>query len=244
MSVNFELPQNYARPQEYNLWNVNNTSDSGKPISVATQEALDTKAGLDNPTLIDLTVKNAITLQSDAGEAGGFMQLVAGVDKVVATHSVKYNMILPTTASVGAYVILQGGSEVYRIDTVNNQIQHGTNRQVCSQPIPVAEYLGTSGNYTINANTTTSVYTCNTGFDSNTFNIDIDNCYEGKTLRFVSSGGVGKIKISPESSPGVGVFLYEGTGGGAVTVFEAGTGQGYDVLFAVVAGQLIGRVTV
>lgn len=237
-----QKPGNWARRVQENMMNVDDTSDANKPISDATQAALDTKADLNNPTFIDVIIKNEIILQNDVGQ--NQLHVTADSDKIITSSRVKHQMILSDTPQIGAYVILQGGMDVIRYNTLDNIIEHGTNRQVNSQPIAVASYLGTSGNYTVDANNRTSVYTCNTAFDSNTFNIDIDNCYEGKVLRFVASGGTGKIKISPESSPGVAVFLYEGTGGGAVTVFEAGTGQGYDVLFAVVAGQLIGRVTV
>jgi len=131
-------PQGLAKG-DVGLGNVNNTSDENKPVSTATQSALDLKAPLDSPTFTGTVTVPNNSFALGIKTTGDYVATITGGTGIASTAS---------TYGEGTTHTLSIGQAVGTTDDV-------TFAGLTAGTITVNDNLIVTGNLTVNGNTTT-----------------------------------------------------------------------------------------
>ena len=147
------------------LANVDNTSDANKPISTATQGALDLKAPLDSPTFTGTVTVPDNSFALGAKTTGDYVATITGGTGVASTaatsgegttHTLSIGQAVGTTdnvtfAGLTADVITIGVTSAGEIDTTSGNLTIDST----GGTVTVDDDLIITGNLTVNGNTTT-----------------------------------------------------------------------------------------
>lgn len=106
------------------LGNVDNTSDANKPISTATQTALDDKA---DATTIDLKRTSSSSVTYTASDAGGFVFLTSGASSYAlgteAASAPVGTWVIVRCSGGGVVITVSGGNTIQYPATSTNEIE-------------------------------------------------------------------------------------------------------------------------
>lgn len=185
------LNENYARPQEYHLWNVNNTSDAAKPVSTATQVVVDEKLDLDGGTFQNGKIFNSVEFLAPNSVPQMTQKTINGGIEWDSDVPMQYKLSQDSDAITMTNP--NGSLEWWRMNTsaTGGQLVHGTNRQVNSQPIGIQEIdAGTS--ISIDCNDATSIYICTSTADTT---VTVSNPYAGKFISLCNTAETGRIAL-------------------------------------------------
>ena len=158
------------------LGNVDNTSDTSKPVSTATQTALDLKANLASPTFTGTVVLPDNTVALGTKTTGDYVATITGGTGVTSTaattgegttHSLSIGQAVATTdnvtfAGVTADAIKVGVTAANEIDTTSG----GLTIDSAGGTVTVDDNLTVTGNLTVSG-TTTSINTETLTVDDN-----------------------------------------------------------------------------
>ena len=147
------------------LANVDNTSDANKPISTATQGALDLKAPLDSPNFTGTVTVPDNSFALGAKTTGDYVATITGGTGVASTaatsgegttHTLSIGQAVGTTdnvtfAGLTADVITIGVTSAGEIDTTSGNLTIDST----GGTVTVDDDLIITGNLTVNGNTTT-----------------------------------------------------------------------------------------
>lgn len=190
---------NWARHPYDNMMHVDNTSDLNKPISDATQAALDTKvdnaAGLkvaEPFTVLGINVtKNCIIKAEKIEFTGHNAQNI-----IECSGGSPMTFQLSPTLNLNAISIQNSAltENYWKIDNTmvgGPYLTHGTNRQVNSQPIGI-QTIDAGSTIAIDCNDATNTYLLTSTTDSV---VTISNPYAGKLLSLCHIETTGKITL-------------------------------------------------
>ena len=193
-------PQGLAKG-DVGLGNVNNTSDENKPVSTATQGALDLKAPLDSPTFTGAVTVPDNSFALGAKTTGNYVATITGGTGIASTaatsgegttHTLSIGQAVGTTdnvtfAGLTADVVTIGVTSSGKIDTTSGNLTIDST----GGTVTVDDDLIVTGNLTVNGNTTTL----------NTETITI----EDKTIELGSS-----LSPSNTTANGAGIIVPDG----------------------------------
>lgn len=185
------------------ITNVDNTSDANKPVSTATQTALDLKATLANPTFSGVLTARDSVLRQDAGHAARFLspsgtdlQLSfktgitgSGEDVLITLDDGNNDFQIRTMQSDGDFVVKTNDTEALRVNASSQQVVIGEGKLVLGSTAVSA----TAAELNHVAGVTSAVQTqidAKSAIDSPTFTTKIES------PEFHSAGGHLKFKAA------------------------------------------------
>ena len=167
--MSFIYNKAYARPQEYNLWNVDNTSDAMKPISDAAQAEIDAKLDVLNPVAEGVFIVNSanideaeivinsvssttarLTLQENnqLNDGDGYIRFnTSASNNIFGTNRMRFkqNFTFNDDLTGDPLLTLTPAAADQNLGGVNFIDWETTNRQYNSQPIRARQLITVAG---------------------------------------------------------------------------------------------------
>lgn len=231
----------WARPQSMNIWNVDNTSDLDKPVSTATQVAIDAQIGANKldtanpvangPLIINAGLQEPVVIVNASGGVSSSLTLQSN-NKVDPNDGVVF---LSSGAGAGNRAVFStkggidfadgpSGLKYYSCGIGGDMLPfwnfQDTKSQINAQPIPNVLRPPDSPAFNYDCSGQSSVVIVENA--TTTVDVTLINPFQGKTIKFiVSNNTANAVKIIADT----GDIIFIGSSGGIADYIIPRTGS-------------------